>query len=158
MSECVAGALLYKHKGNKHRQNDRPRCDEKVVFFLLMCCGRRPQAALSQPVHYYCTWPFCALGDLAWEPWPSTHGLPTYAWSVTQGHSPVRDNSCMHYQQTKPKYTLCSTVASREQQTVEILKGTLLNLWCTPFLYMIRTLIWTTPCFLFCFMLVSNST
>lgn len=72
MCVCVHMNVLFvhlsdTHKGNKHRQNDRPRCEEKVVF-LLMCHGSWPQAALSQPVHYYCTWPLCALGDRTWQP------------------------------------------------------------------------------------------
>lgn len=56
------GHLSDTHKGNKHRQNDRPRCEEKVIS-LLMCCGSQPQASLSQPGHYYCTWPLSALGQ-----------------------------------------------------------------------------------------------
>ena len=110
------------HKGNEHRQDDKLRCEEEVVF-PLVCCGRRPQAAQSQPVHYYCTWPLCALGDPAWEPWPSPQTLPTYVRPVTQGHSCCQRKftTCMN---NNLKCSYSSTSVSREtKQRVGVSQG-----------------------------------
>lgn len=88
------------HAGNKHRQNDRPRREEEAAGrarALRQTSLGQLWASLSvftahdPSVHRW--WWWWGGGDLAWQPRPRSLALPTYAWPVTQGHSPVRGDS-----------------------------------------------------------------
>lgn len=96
---------LYRRGGIKHRTKEES-IHQHTHTMAESCLSahvpwRQLQAAASQPVHCYCPWSFCVLGSLAWQPWPSPHVLPTYAWTVTQGHSPVRGNPLHAWETSK---------------------------------------------------------
>lgn len=100
--------LCDKHKGSKHRQNDRPRREDEIVF-LLMRCGSQPQAALTQLLLHMT--PVCVR-----RPGPRAPTRPPRSSYICLNLS-LRDTAlskkihCMQEQQ--PKYSYSTTTGFR---------------------------------------------